>query len=157
MQKLFLGGVPVKPNVDLLIDGLPYAAGDVYAHSSIAEICGEQYGTHRYRTVIASWKNRMRKERGIDIVAEPNVGYRVLRDSERITQGNKEAIHGLRQIKKGGERAMRADEKELTEAERRQRMQLMRMSADLVKIGKDGQHQFEVLGKVTSLPDRIKA
>jgi len=150
-MKLFEGGVPVKPSVDLLMDKIHPVPGKIYSHEDIARTCEQPYKTSRYRSIICSWKKRLLRERGLDIVAETGVGYRVLKDSERISHGNRKAMSGLKQIKCGGECAMRAEEGNLTESERRQRMQLMRMTADLVKIGKESEHQFVVLGKVTSI------
>lgn len=154
MNNVFLGAVPLKPSVDQLMQEINPSPGEVYSHKDLSRICGADYPSMRYRSVIACWKRRLIVERGIDVVAEPKIGYRVLLDGERVSSGAKEATSGLRKIRRGGSRAMRAEESNLTEPEKRQRMQLMRTVADLAKIGHDGLHEFNVLGKVTQIEKR---
>ena len=154
MSTFFRGGVPLKPSIDALMDGITPIVGQIYSHADLASLAGVKYPSPRYRAVIDGWKARLISEHGVDVASEHNVGYRVLSDAERISYGGRETKSGIRKVKRGGERAVRADDDNLTEAERRQRMQLMRLSADIVKIGKEGHHQFTVLGKVTAIKRR---
>lgn len=152
MAALFLGGVPVRSDVDRLIEGLEYEPGTLIAHNEIAALIGVAKGTNRYRTVVGAWKRRMLSERNVDIQVERGVGYRVLLEPERVAHG----VKGYRAALKAGGKAVgrvaRADPERLNGTQQRQRDYMIKQGAALIHEGRAATREVARIGRYEGNP-----
>ena len=144
-------GNEVKTRVDKLMEAIKPKTGDVYLHQDIAHAGDCEYPSHRYRSVITSWRKRLMRDLNVDIGAVVGIGYRVLDDNERVSFGIKNFSESVRAMGKSVNRIERADTKRLDDHHRRQQEHTKRLR-DLVDSGRGAQKQIAVAGKVVALP-----
>lgn len=95
--------------IDALVDAVYAKAadlgrGDVLAHDVVREIVGCEPHTDRWPNVMRRVKNRIREERGIAILPEIGVGYRLLTHNETTgrlaAHRNKKARSQFRKLRR---------------------------------------------------------
>lgn len=154
--ELFSGGMPTGPDVDALMRAVDPKPGETYLHDDLAAIIGvdrhDQKGEHRYRTVVNAWRKRLFREKGVDFRVEKQVGYYVLQDHERVSEGIKDWKSSTRRLKKAGNRIGLANTENLDETQRAQKQHAERLILAQVQAAEDGRRQVASAGKVTPLP-----
>lgn len=81
--RIWRGGVTTEPEIKLLLDKVTLAPGDEIAHETIEEIISQPRTSNRYKTITMRWRNRMFRERGLEIAAIDG-GLRALLPGERV-------------------------------------------------------------------------
>ena len=98
----FFGGVPVAPQVALLVLAFPvskWEPGAVLSYDALAGVIGEQARSARFRTVVNAWRSRIRREDAVWTVAEPLKGIRRLTNVEQIGDSDSRDRAGFRRVK----------------------------------------------------------
>lgn len=104
-SKLFFGGVPVGPDVDLLERTFPDLKHErVLTHDELSAIIGYSRPAPRYWSVMKAWKDRLRDDRNIELSTVRDVGYRVMTNAERVDSHINKAVDGFKTISKAGRR-----------------------------------------------------
>lgn len=147
-------GEPIKPNVDLLIEGLKLQIGDVVRHDDIADVSGVEYKSSRYRSVVDAWRKRLLREMNLDLQAVAGYGYRVLDDNERVRAGIKDFSQSVRRMGRSVDRMQRADAAKLDDNHRRQQDHAVRLTQAIVQSGRKAAKEIGFAGRVVSLPQR---
>lgn len=70
MSKLFEGGIPVRPDVDILMKTFEPKAGDTISYDEIAAAINVEPKLNRFRTVTGSWRRQIFRELGLQTTAE---------------------------------------------------------------------------------------
>lgn len=84
-SKLFFGGVPVGPDVDLLERTFPDLKHEqVLTHDEIAAVIGCSRPSPRYWSVMKGWKDRLREDHNIEMSTVRSVGYQVMTNEQRV-------------------------------------------------------------------------
>lgn len=154
-EKLFFGGVPTAPDVTLLLEAIPpdsMEPGSVYTHADLASVFTVSPKSNRYRSVVAAWRNKILQDHNIDITAEIGVGYRVLKDDERITHGVRDAKGARKKLTRAAHRIDRADRSLLTDAQRKQADHAVRLFGAQALALRGAEKEVSSAGKVVSLP-----
>lgn len=84
-DRVFLGGVPVAPDVDKLFEafGLP-AKGIVFTYRELEEVLGILMDSNRFTSVLNSWRKRLLREHNLVTEAVRGEGVRILTESQRV-------------------------------------------------------------------------
>lgn len=141
-----------KPAIDALMQAYEYKYGQVYDHRDIAHIIGVAYPSHAYFGIVQSWRNRLMKEKNIDLICVRDVGYRVLEEPERVHCGTKDFRQSVRGMGYAVNRIGAAETAKLPESERKMQDHALRLGAALVNEGRKVSRQVAVAGKLTVLP-----
>lgn len=120
-------------------------------HQLIAEVIAEKYDTSRYWTVVRAWR-RAEFERGIDMVAVPGYGFRVLFENEKISEGVQGIGKGMRALRRSGRRIEAADPALLDEPHRRKKDHATLLVGQLVDAGRKALRQIKTVAKIEVLP-----
>jgi hypothetical protein len=75
--------------------------GDYIPHSKIAEVTGCEYGTHRYRYIVASSIKVLRRESHLLLLSVPGRGYRLANSIDTVNSvhnGLKKTQRGMRKL-----------------------------------------------------------
>jgi hypothetical protein len=145
-------GDPIKPQVDKLMEAIKPKSGDVYLHQDIAHIAGVEYGTARYRTLIAAYKKRLFLEQNIDIDAVIGSGYRILDENERVDAGHKDFSQSVRNMGRATNRMQKAVTADLDDVHRRKQDHGVRLAQAVVQSGRSAQKQIAIAGRIVLLP-----
>ncbi|MCL4837861.1 MAG: hypothetical protein KJ058_07845 [Thermoanaerobaculia bacterium] len=102
--KVFLGGLPVEPDVRRLEEkfGVP-EVGALLTHRQVEGALGEKYGSTRYRTVTKAWRQHLREENNVELKAVPGIGFKCLGADERLDEANSTGRSVLRKLRKGAQ------------------------------------------------------
>lgn len=126
---LYFGGVPVAPDVDLLIKALGSPSpGDDIDHEKIEEILGLKRAAHRYRTVTQRWMATLWDDRNVRVVGRRG-GFRCLLPHERLDQSERQRTKGARRLAQAVKEAITTPPEQLASHEVLRREQLMRTNA----------------------------
>lgn len=65
------GGVPVKPDVDRLIEafGIP-EIGKTISYSEVADVILVPHGSYRFNTVVHAWRKQLLREHNCELLVE---------------------------------------------------------------------------------------
>ena len=94
-------GRPVEPQVRKLLDAVSVKRGDLFKHTDLAKIIGEDEDSLRYRTVTTAWRHRILRDTGILLAAVPRVGYEALQAERQIKAGVGKMRSGVRGLRRG--------------------------------------------------------
>lgn len=129
---VFNKGIPTEPDVRRLCDvfaDLP--AGRKLAWSELAAVIGSEYGTHRFRSVVAAWRKKMDRERNILFGAVRGYGIEVLDGHGRTGAAGSTYKAGIRRVSRAGDIAVRTDVSTLSPQDRRVVDHVTRVAAEL--------------------------
>ena len=100
-SKLFFGGVPVGPDVDLLERTFPDLKHEqVLTHDELSAIIGYSRPSPRYWSVMKAWKDRLFEYRKIEMITVRSVGYRVMTSPERADHHVAKAYSKIKEVVK---------------------------------------------------------
>jgi hypothetical protein len=100
---VFNAGIPTAPDVDKINIAWPELnEGDEITKQEISAVIGVAEESHRFHTVVNSWRRQVYRDRNIFIGAIRGAGFRVLTRRERCEAGGHKLKVGLRSTKRGG-------------------------------------------------------
>ena len=131
-SKLFLGGVPTKPDVDKLREafGVP-KEGALISWDDIEKASGLKRRTHRFNTVVASWRRGLDREHNVVMGAEAGKGLICLPPNERVQTSAGKVRSGLRMVGRGARISMATDRSRLSEEGKATADHINRMAASI--------------------------
>ncbi len=140
---LFLGGVPVAPDVAKLLErfGTP-APGTIIEHAQVTEALGLKHGSSRYHTVTDRWMRLLWEERNVRVVGRAGIGFECLTPSGRLDQGVRQMRKAARRAEQAVKEAATTPESELAPPERHRRDHLLRATLLQLQASKDAQRQY---------------
>lgn len=107
---MFNAGIPTAPDVKTLDDVYPdLPEGMIITWEDISTATGIERGSHRFKTVVGAWRNKLERQKNIILGAVPGVGLKVLNRVERCELGGAKLKHGLRSSKRGGSIVLKTD------------------------------------------------
>ena len=136
---IFRGGVPTEPDVKTLmqhIDIWGWAQGAIIPYSHVENVINVTKDSYRFKSVTASWKRRMLRERNMDVIAVAGVGYRWLPEAERVTESVRDNVKHTKGIGRAVRRISLVRGEMLSDKERGQKdhaQQLMEHNFDAVR------------------------
>jgi hypothetical protein len=113
--RLFLGGMPFKPDVDKLraAFGVP-KEGDVIPWDRIEGVIGQPKKSNRFVGVVTAWRKALYNEHNVAFGPERGLGLRVLNPDERIQYAAAGFRMGCRKLARSARLAERTDPAQLT-------------------------------------------
>lgn len=98
-EKLFFRGGPTDGQVQLLMAafGTP-KVGALITHEDVEATVGQQRTQHRYKSIVRAWRRTLLDKHNVDMGAVAGIGWKALRDDERIDAGIKGNRAGVRKI-----------------------------------------------------------
>jgi hypothetical protein len=140
--KTFRGGIPVAPDVKMLMDhfGTP-EPGTTIGHDQVEQVLGLRCEQHRYRTVVARWMRELWDDRNVRIVGIRG-GFLVCTSEERLKQGERQCTKGARRISQSIKEVATTPVSDLTPEQVYRRDHLMKMSVMAYAAVKDAQRQY---------------
>lgn len=130
-QKIFSGGIPVRPDVERLKKAISIEPGELIEHSVIEKVLGLNRKMNRYRTIISSWRKTIEREYLLRLDGEAGVGYRVLNPEQAVSRSAKDIDYITNQTRKAAVRVEMIDTTELPEQSKSQHS-LIRRQAHLL-------------------------
>lgn len=126
---LFLGGVPTEPQVRALNKAFgDRGPGDVISYEEIRQAINVDPKSSRFRTVVAAWRKRLRKERNIVTVCIAGAQeVRMLRDDERASDAFRDARRSIKGLGKATAKAADIPVERLAEPQRNTATHLRRI------------------------------
>lgn len=125
-KKLFFkGGIPTKPDVDRLVArfGTP-AEGDVIAYADIAQTIQEAIRSHRYCTVVESWRKRMFRMHSLLLIPTGDGSFKVANSEEKVKWAADRIVTAGRVVRKAVIVCKTADPAQLCEATRKTQLEI---------------------------------
>lgn len=102
--KLFFGGVPTDPEINMLRERYPVAdmsPGQVIPYKEVAEVIGCPHGEHRFKTVTGRWRRLVENEtQTVVIGTERGVGFKVLDNTGKIDLGQSKLVTAVRSARR---------------------------------------------------------
>lgn len=83
-SRIFRGGVPTGPDVQILIDAFDANPGDEISHVDVAIAIGVTVQSSRFLTVTTAWRKRLFRDRRLQVKSEGGV-FRVLTPDECVS------------------------------------------------------------------------
>lgn len=97
--KLFFGGVPTTPEVNLLHDRFDDAPiGTVITYEEVSDIIKTPKGDSRFWTVTGRWRKSSFKKNNTVITCIPGLGFKVATPDERIQEATSKVTRGRKSI-----------------------------------------------------------
>ena len=147
--KPLFGGVPLAPEVKKLLDvfGVPEPDA-LIPYERIEEVLGRKRDTHRFRSVIASWKRALNREHNRIMRAAQNEGYYALNAPDRVAEVESQTRAGARHLKTGLSIAMRTDEAKLDEVQRARLTHARGLTQRLLEVGRELDRSRALVGRL---------
>ena len=142
MSKPFFGGIPTKPDVDRLLT-LEVSEGDIIRHETISQKIGVEYGTNRYRGVVGAWRKTLLQQKNLLLVSLPNVGYKALTPTERVSHGVRDFVKTSKKIRNNAYLLNLVPEENLTQADQKKRDHIVRVSVSMLDTMNDTMKTIE--------------
>jgi len=99
MRKVNKGWMPTKVDVDRLEQTFAIPAeGTVIALTAIAGVIGVAVRTHRFNTVVNTWRKKLFREHNMLSVGDGEGNIRFANPKERIEYASRKIVSGRRQI-----------------------------------------------------------
>jgi len=120
-KTLFFGGLPTEPDVKKIKEAYPdseLVTGKLIPYQDIAELIKQPFGTSRFRTVTNAWRKDVEKLTNKIIGVEPNIGFKVLSEPEKVVYGGQKLKMAGRAARRSYVIAARTDVLQLTDTER---------------------------------------
>lgn len=135
-EKLFAGGVPTEPEVRALREAFPEGEmkpGQVIPYEEVERVINTRRDDNRFRSVTTRWRKVVERETG-DVVlgSEPNVGFKVLDNTAKISLGHSKLTTAVRSSRRAYVLTARVSPKELSEEEKTRWLALQRRSAAMI-------------------------
>lgn len=136
-QSMYFGGVPVEPDVKLLLDhlGVPEAGTDI-SHEEVERALGISRTKNRYRTVTWAWRQRLQDDKNVVVLQVPD-GFHALTAVERLGEAERQGRKGTRRIVQAVKVVVSTPVNELPERELPRHTHLMRASVMKLKALRD--------------------
>lgn len=130
--KLFLGGVPTKPDVDRLrqVFGVP-EVGNLIRYDAIEDAIGCKRQSDRFKTVVWAWRRAMKSEHRVIMAADPGKGLVRLDDDGKAELACAMDTRGFRQVRRAFGVAQITDRSRLSDDNRRALDHLDRRNASI--------------------------
>lgn len=98
-DKLFFRGGPTDGQVQLLMAafGTP-EVGALITHEDVEATVGLRRTQRRYESIVRAWRRALLDKHNVDMGAVAGIGWKALRDDERIDAGLKGSKAGVRKI-----------------------------------------------------------
>ena len=151
--KVLNGGVTTQFDVKKLLEQFPTNPGDLIEHDDIARVIGAPWKSSRYGAVVTAWKKALVRERNVDVEAVPGVGYRVLKDVERMKSAGGNFVRGARQFKRADDKLTRVAAEKLPADARKSYDHLKQLATTMNEAAKKARKTFAArLGEYQSNP-----
>jgi hypothetical protein len=99
-----LGGIPTKPDVDILLGAFAVPEEDqLITYEQIGAVIGIEYNgpkMARYRTVVDAWRKHLAREHRLFSDPEIGVGIRFSTPSQRVDSGTKKIASAVKAVSK---------------------------------------------------------
>lgn len=133
MSNIYVGGVPYAPDVRKLDAhyGRPQI-GDRYPYTDVEAILDLPRKSCRFLGITRAWRKNGYKLYNLVINCEPNQGFVVLDDSERLGHGVSVFKQGMRKLHNTHDITRGCDDTKLDEQERGRKDHLVRVSRQMI-------------------------
>lgn len=152
--KLFLGGIPTRPDVQRLMEAFKTEPGTVIDYADVEVILGITRDQARFRTVTDAWRAQLQREFARQTIAEGGT-FRVLTPEQQVSHGVKRmTMHG-RAIRKTVIGTERIEVSKLTGDALRTHTLLRRHGAALFNAAKEACREIAVSKPVSGATLRL--
>jgi hypothetical protein len=108
-------GVTTLPEVQIMTDAYQeLREGDEILYADIAEKICEQVRSHRYMTIVTSWRKKLFKNQNIILIPDDGKKYIVASPHQRVTVSANKAKIGMRHISRSSIIAATTDRSRLS-------------------------------------------
>jgi hypothetical protein len=141
-QHLYFAGVPVAPDVKLLLGHFQeLEPGTQIKHEDVEPVLGLKRKEHRYRTVVQRWMRELWDDYNIRMVGMIG-GFRVLTPEERLDQSEHQRVKGTRRLLQSVREVTTTPTGELSKAEFARYHHLLVSNARALSLVKDVQREY---------------
>ena len=130
-QAMYFAGIPVPPDVELLLDKVDVSEGNRIPYLEIERMLGVRRDSHRWGTVVSGWRKRLEAERVVQLICDRGKAFVVANDSERVVVSNSHMSRSVNSARRALEIALRTPVSKLDASDRIKRKHLVRLATKI--------------------------
>ena len=155
-QVMYFAGIPVPPDVELLLDKVDVSEGNRIPYWEIERLLGIRRDGSRWRTVVSGWRKRLEAERVVQLICDRGKAFVVANPPERVVVSTCHVKRMVNSAARAAKIAMRTPEADLGAEDKLRRAYVIGLTdklASLVAQERSGLHMaLSALRKAKALP-----